>query len=280
MINLKESRIALIGAGNMAEAIVKGITARGLVTPANIVATDIFYDKLVTFQNILGTKIETNNKKAVHDADIVIFAIKPQHVIEVAKEIKPVFHREKLLISIAAGISTRLLEKTLGAETRLVRAMPNTPALVGAGATAICPGRWALPKDVNATEEIFAAVGTVVRVEESHMDAITALSASGPAYVFFLLEIMQEAARRMNLEKEIAHQLIFATVEGAAKLAKETGLEAAELRRKVTSKGGTTEAAFKRIEEARIFDHFVEAILEARSRALQLQNIEGKPSAL
>ena len=268
-MSIMESKIVFVGAGNMAEAIVSGMVAKDFCAPEKIVLTDIRPERLADLEADHGVSTTTDNC-VVKDAEIVVLAVKPQAMDEVLKGIAPVLRKETLVISIAAGIPASKIEAALGKGTRVVRVMPNTPALIGQGASALAAGSLADEADMEVAEAILSCVGITVRVEESQIDAVTALSGSGPAYVFYLLEGMLAAAEEMGLEKETARTLALQTVEGAARLMKDSGEEAAELRAKVTSKGGTTEAAIHTLNDENVKGAIMKALKAAEARSVEL----------
>jgi pyrroline-5-carboxylate reductase len=267
--SLRVNKVVFIGAGNMTEALVKGLTVSGVCKASQILVTDVRPERLAFFENEFHVKGTGDNAAAVAGADVVVLAVKPQLMGEVLAGLKSSLGKS-LVVSIAAGISTAWIESKLGNGVRVVRVMPNTPALVRAGAAAICVGRWAMEEDLVVAETMMAAVGVVVRVTEKDMDAVTALSGSGPAYVFHLMEAMIEAARHAGLDDAVARKLIYATVSGSAKLAEATGIDPAELRQRVTSKGGTTAAALQVLEEKIVYHAYLEAIAAAHRRAREL----------
>ena len=268
-MSIMESKVVFIGAGNMAEAIVSGMVAGGFCAPEKIIMTDIRPERLADLEREYGVSTSTDNS-VVKNAEIVVLAVKPQVMAEVLKGIMTVLRKETLIISIAAGIPTAKIEAALGGNRRVVRVMPNTPALVGQGASAIAAGANADEADLAVTETILGCVGLTVRVKENELDAVTALSGSGPAYVFYLLEGMLAAADKMGLDKETARRLALKTVEGAARLMEDTGEAADVLRAKVTSKGGTTEAAIRSMDEAGVKDAVTQALLAAQRRSIEL----------
>jgi pyrroline-5-carboxylate reductase len=268
-MSIMESKVVFIGAGNMAEAIVSGMVNAEFCAPEKIVLADIRSERLSELQADLGVRVSTDNR-VVQNAEIVVLAVKPQVMDEVLKGIKPYVRKETLVISIAAGIPAAKIEGALGEGTRVVRVMPNTPALIGKGASAIAAGSLADEADLEVAEAILGCVGLTVRVEEKELDAVTALSGSGPAYVFYLLESMLAAAEEMGLGKETARTLALQTVEGAARLMKDSGEEAAELRAKVTSKGGTTHAAISSMEESGVKPAIIAALKAAKDRSIEL----------
>lgn len=233
--------------------------------------TDVQTERLSHFQTQYSVAGSVDNAVAVRDADIVVLALKPQHLIEVLESIKNDVTKSKtLFISIAAGVTTQRIEQVLGGDVRVARVMPNTPALIGAGAAAVCGGSCTTEEDLLISETMLEAVGMVVRVEESNIDAVTAVSGSGPAYVFYIIEAMEKAAAQMNLAPEIARALILGTIIGAARLCEETGEDAGLLRERVTSKGGTTAAALNVLNEKNVSDAWVAALLAAQARSKEL----------
>ena len=268
-MSIMESKVVFVGAGNMAEAIVSGMLAESFCAPEKIVMTDIRPERLTDLENEYGVTVSTDNS-VVKNAEMVVLAVKPQVLPEVLKDLAADLRPETLIISIAAGISTAKIESTLGGERRVVRVMPNTPALVGQGASALAAGSNADEADLEVTEAILQCVGLAVRVEETDMDAVTALSGSGPAYVFYLLEGMLAASEKMGLDEETARWLALKTVEGAARLMTDSGETAEALRQKVTSKGGTTEAAVRLLDKAGVKKAVVKAILAARKKSVEL----------
>lgn len=266
---IMESKVVFIGAGNMAEAIVSGMVTAEFCAPEKIIMTDIRPERLADLEAEYGVSTSTDNA-VVKNAEIVLLAVKPQVMKDVLRSIAPVLREETLVISIAAGIPTSSIEENLGRTHRVVRVMPNTPALIAQGASALAAGTHADEADLEITEAILKCVGLTVRVEESQIDAVTALSGSGPAYVFYLLEGMLQAAEQMGLDKKTARALALKTVEGAALLMKDSGEEAAELRAKVTSKGGTTEAAIRSMDESGVKAAIVNALKAAEARSIEL----------
>lgn len=270
MKNLSSLKTVFIGGGNMAEALVAGMIREGLCKSGQITVTDVQQERLDLFSEKYSVAGSADNAVAA-EADIVVLAVKPQQLPGVLESLCPVVKiRQTLFISIAAGIPTSDIESALGKGSRVVRAMPNTPALAGKGAAAICTGKYADEDDLELAEILLGAVGLVVRVKEDDMDAVTAVSGSGPAYVFLLIEAMQQAASNLGLDPEQSRDLVLATVEGAAVLCRETGIGADELRRRVTSKGGTTAAALGLLDQRKVFDALLDAMTAARNRAREL----------
>jgi len=259
-----------VGAGNMAEALVGGMIQSGVCRPNQVVVSDVRADRIAYFARQFGVDGVSGNVPAVKGADIVVLAVKPQVLDAVLAEMGGAIEKGALVVSIAAGVPTSRIEGVLGEGARVVRAMPNTPALVRAGAAALCAGRWATEEDLQTAESLLGAVGVAVRVAEDAMDAVTAVSGSGPAYVFYIVEAMLAAAAHLGLPDGVARQLVYATIGGSARLLTETGIEPAELRRRVTSKGGTTAAALAVLDERKVAAVFAEAIRAAHKRAGEL----------
>ncbi|HUJ11694.1 MAG TPA: pyrroline-5-carboxylate reductase [Verrucomicrobiae bacterium] len=261
-------KVAFIGAGNMAEALIRGLLATSAVAPSEIVATDIRPERLEFFTKTLGIGAARDNASAANDAEVLVLAVKPQQTSEALASLRP--PPAVLFISIAAGVTTSRIERELGGRVRVIRAMPNTPALVGAGATALARGAHATNEDLATAETILGAVGLVVRVDETQMDAVTALSGSGPAYVFLVVEAMIKAGVAQGLTESLAKKLAVQTVYGATKLLMESPDEPQALRRKVTSPGGTTEAALKVMTDRKLVKTFAEAIKAAAHRSKEM----------
>lgn len=268
MTNLRDIRLACIGAGNMAEALVKGLLRAGL-SPAQVTVTDVRHERLDYFRSAYGVQAAPDNRAAAKAADVILLAVKPQQMNDVLAELAGATERA-LFVSIAAGIPTARIERALGAPARVVRVMPNTPALVGAGISALCGGAHAAADDLALAEVLLQAVGQTVRVDEALMDAVTAVSGSGPAYIFRVMEAMEAAAVQHGLPQETARSLVLATVAGAGQLAQSSRRAPSELREQVTSKGGTTEAALKVLNERDIAGAFSDAIAAAVRRAREL----------
>jgi pyrroline-5-carboxylate reductase len=263
-------RIVFIGAGNMAEALVKGLIARKVAKAGDVTVTDVRPERLEFFRREFGVIGEADNARGVQSADVCVLAVKPQVMNEALGSLRGHLKKDALVLSIMAGKRTASIEQNLSSGVRVVRVMPNTPALVGAGASAICAGRHATEDDLKTAEELFRAVGVVERVREEDMDAVTALSGSGPAYVFLVMEAMRDAARRMNLDDKVARELIEATLGGAALLAASSEEDPGALRERVTSKGGTTEAALDVLRSRGFAEALVAAIQAAHARSIEL----------
>jgi pyrroline-5-carboxylate reductase len=238
--------IAFIGGGNMASALIQGLLQRGTTTPERLLVTDVSAESLTALHARHHVAISGDNLRACA-SDVIVLAVKPQVFPTLLPQLAPRLRSESLVISIAAGVPLPAIEAQLPA-ARVVRAMPNTPALVSAGATALAAGTRANAADLALAREIFASVGEVVEVPEAQMDAVTSLSGSGPAYVFLLVEALAEAGAQLGLPGETAALLARQTVFGAGQLLQAGTETAGELRRRVTSPGGTTAAGITALE--------------------------------
>jgi len=262
--------LVFLGGGHMAEALLAGVLRTAAWPRERLVATDVLAARREHLAGRFGVRALADNAAAVRGGELVVLAVKPQVLPSVLAGIRGALPAEALVLSIAAGVPTGRIEAELGGAARVVRAMPNMPALVGCGAAALCAGRHATAADLAAAERLLGAAGLVVRVAEQELDAVTALSGSGPAYVFYLMEAMLAAARQLGLADSVAQPLVSATVKGAVELLLQQGLPPVELRRRVTSPGGTTAAAVDILERRQVMAAVVEAILAARRRAGEL----------
>lgn len=262
-------KIGIIGCGNMGTALLRGILAGKLAPASRVICSDADAAKARRVARALRVAPAGSNAELAARSEVVLLAVKPQQMEKVLEEIHASMGKWTLVISIAAGIRTGWIEKRVGSSVPVVRAMPNTPALVGAGISAIAPGRRAGAAHLKQAERILGAAGEVVRVPERWMDAVTAVSGSGPAYFFYLMEQMIAAGVELGLEAKTARRLTLATAAGASALA--AGAEApAALRAKVTSKGGTTEAAFRAFERGRLARTLRAGIRAAAKRSKEL----------
>lgn len=259
---MEKKMIGIIGGGNMGEALIKGLYSKYSV---HVCETNI--DR-VKYLRKKYPGIVLGDLKVVEAVSVIILAIKPQDMEGLLKQI-PV-GKNKLFISIAAGLTTKFFEKHLGGQVRVIRAMPNMPALIGEGITGICAGKFAQSTDLKLAQSILDAIGQTLVVKETMMDAITAVSGSGPAYVFLFVEQWINAAEKLGFEQSQAKQLVYKTLLGSAHLLEQSQYSAAELRVKVTSKGGTTQAALD-VFTKRKFDQLMkEALVAAKKRAKEL----------
>jgi pyrroline-5-carboxylate reductase len=262
--------IAFLGGGNMAEALIKGLLAARVSVAERITVTDVSESRLGHLQRTYGVRTQTNNALAVAGADIVVLAVKPQVIDAVLSGIVQATDGNKLVVSIAAGVTIGRIERTLTGRPRVVRVMPNTPALVLAGAAGIAAGPTATESDVATVKEIFGAVGRAVVVDEKLMDAVTGLSGSGPAYVFTVIEALADGGVKAGIARPLALELAAQTVFGASKMVLETKEHPAKLRDMVTSPGGTTIAGMHELEKGRLRAALMSAVDAATKRSKEL----------
>jgi pyrroline-5-carboxylate reductase len=261
-------RLGFIGAGNMAEAIVKAAIEANVLAPEQIVAADPSEARREVFAS-LGIATADENTQVIAQSEQLVLAVKPQKMETPAAQIGQHGPADQIVISIMAGIGTDKLTQAIGADRRIVRVMPNTPVMVGCGMAGLALGRHAQPGDEALTRQLFEAGGEAVLVDEAKLDAITAISGSGPAYVFYLAEAMEQAAQSLGLGDE-AKKLVAQTIRGGAALLAQSDDDATTLKEKVMSPGGTTEAAIHHLDDQQANQAIVQAIhaAEARSREL------------
>ena len=264
--------LGILGAGNMAEAIARGVVGTGLLRPEDVLASDPDAARRDLFARELGIRATNDNRVVARDARTVLLSVKPQHMAELLATISPVLSPDALVISIAAGISSRFIEARLGRNERwrVVRTMPNTPMLIGQGMVAMARGQYATESDAARARRLFETGAAVIEVSEDQLDAVTAVSGSGPAYVFYLVEQMIRAAIELGLSPEHARQLAVKTAAGASKMLDGSNETPEELRRKVTSPGGTTQAAISHLEKRDTAATIVDAIKAAARRSREL----------
>ena len=265
-----DNKIAFIGGGNMAEALIKGLIAAGAAKPDQIMVTDLSSDRVAHLKKTYGIIILKGNLEAAREADVIVLSVKPQVIEKVLAEISPGVDGKKLVISIAAGINIGKIEKALKDNSRVVRVMPNTPALVLAGAAAISGGRAVTGDDLTLAQNIFNSVGRAVIVEEKLMDAVTGLSGSGPAYVFLIIDALSDAGVKSGLPRQLALELAAQTVYGAAKMVLETKEHPGKLRDMVTSPGGTTIEGIHALEKGKLRATLMNAVEAATARSKEL----------
>lgn len=267
---MKTTKIGFIGGGNMAASLVNGLVASGH-EPGQIWVSDINPGTLEALSADLNVNVTQSNQDVINAVDVVVLAVKPQVLAQVAKEICPCLHPHQMVVSIAAGITQANLSKWLCAETPIVRCMPNTPALVLTGATALHANDKVSPEQRDLAETILRAVGIALWVEdESDLDTVTAVSGSGPAYYFLLMETMEKVAVELGLAEATARLLIQQTALGAAKIALESPESPSELRRRVTSPGGTTQKAIETFEQGGFAELVSKALHAARDRSIEM----------
>jgi len=266
-----QSAIAVIGAGHMGSALISGLISQHY-PPKQIFACDPSVEKLAYLQQTFGISVSTHNEEAIEQAETIIFAVKPNAMQAAVSALAARIHEKKsLVISIAAGVREKRVQEWLGGKVAVVRAMPNMPALIGCGATALYANSYTSPTQRKLAEAILRCVGLVVWLDdEKQIDAVTALSGSGPAYFFLLIEALQEAGKKLGLPEETTRLLALQTAYGATRLALESGESVAELRRRVASPGGTTERALHVLDQGRFHELMLEALTAAKKHSEDL----------
>jgi pyrroline-5-carboxylate reductase len=273
---LRKKKIAILGTGNMGEALAKGLLRAGKIPPESLVCTDARAERREDVQKRYGVRVTGDNREAAAQADIVVLAVKPQMMDVLLDEIAPSIDARKLVISIAAGVPIAAIAHKLGAGVRIVRTMPNTPALVGAGATALARGPHATDADLEQALALFEAVGVAVVVEEHHLDAVTGLSGSGPAFVFMAIEALADGGVKVGLARPVAMALAAQAVLGSAKLVLETGEHPGRLKDQVTSPGGTSIAGVHALEQHGFRAALIAAVEAATKRSRELGELASR----
>lgn len=262
-------RIGFVGGGAIAEAIIKGLLKQGMES-ASIFVSDISAKRLGYLQDTLRIQTMTNNAALVGAADLIVLAVKPHNLAEAAGSLSGTMTREKILISVLAGVTTRQVEKLLPPGCRVIRAMPNTPALVGCGITVLAAGKNAADQDLDRAREIFKTVGDVLVLPEKMMNAVTGLSGSGPAYLYLIIEALADGGVLAGLPRDVALQLAAQTVRGAGAMVAESGLHPGQLKDMVTSPGGTTISGLLKLEQAGVRGVIMETVKAAAEKSEQL----------
>jgi pyrroline-5-carboxylate reductase len=268
-VNLSGKRVAVLGAGKMGGILVKALLEKRLLAPELTSATVQHEDRALVLSKKLGIPVGTDNAKAARNADIIFVGLKPQAVQGVMEDIRAL-RPEQLVISVAASVPTSAIESALGAAIPVVRAMPNTPCAIGHGMTALCKGKYANQSHLEIASELFNVVGRTVIVDEKHMDAVTGLSASGPAYIYIILESLAEAGVKVGLPRDIATLLAAQTALGAAAVVLETGDHPALLKDAVTTPAGCTIDGIMELEEGKLRVTLIKAVVKAAQRAKEL----------
>jgi pyrroline-5-carboxylate reductase len=264
-----DKKLGFIGAGNMGEALLKGLLKTGAAKPAQLFASARRPERVQELEKAYGIHGGSNNEVA-RAADVIVLCVKPQILDQVLRAISPDVARDKLVISIAAGVPIAAIERRLHPPMRIVRAMPNTPATVGAAATAISLGEHATDADLATARTIFDSVGLTVQLEESQLDAVTGLSGSGPAYLFLIIEALADAGVKVGLSRRASLQLAAQTVLGSAKLLIESGQHPGMLKDGVTSPGGTAIAGLHTLEAGGLRNVLMNAVEAATRRSREL----------
>jgi pyrroline-5-carboxylate reductase len=265
-----KQKVAVLGAGKIGGILLQALLRDGLLSPSQTWATVAHPERARVLKDKLKVHAGTDNLEAVRDADIIFLCVKPQVVVDVVREIRSHVNRNQLLISVAASVPTEMIEKGLEKEVAVVRAMPNTPCVLGAGMTALCKGQFAQKHHLDLATKFFDAVGRTVVVDEKHMDAVTGLSASGPAYIYIILESLAEAGVKVGLPRDVATLLAAQTTLGAARVVLETGDHPALLKDAVTTPAGCTIDGIMELEEGKLRVTLIKAVVKAVQRAKEL----------
>jgi pyrroline-5-carboxylate reductase len=268
-MSVRGKQVGFVGGGNIGEALIRGLTRTGLIPPERLLVSDVRQERLDELRRLYGVATTTDNPTLVQRSDVVLLAVKPQILRGVLEEIAP-STPGKLLISVAAGVSTVEIRRHVPPGTRLIRVMPNTPALVLEGATAIARADGLEDGDLDTAREIFEAVGRVVILEEDMMDAVTGLSGSGPAYIALVVEALADGGVKVGLDRKTAMTLAMQTVLGAARLLIETGVHPGQLKDMVSSPGGTTIAGIHTLEAGGLRRTLIDAVERATQRSREL----------
>lgn len=264
------SRICVLGAGKIGEAIIKGLINSGAVPKHNISATVSHKDTARRQAKLLGIKVDTDNKKAVRNANIIIIAVKPKMVEGLLDQIKDVIHKGQLVISVAAAITTSLIEEALGDKIAVIRTMPNIACGLNCGMTALSPGRHCAKKDIDKAVALFSQLGRAIVIDEQHLDAVTGVSASGPAFVYIMIEALADGGVKVGLPREIATELVAQTMFGAAKMVVATKEHPAKLKDMVTTPAGCTIDGIMEMEDGGVRHSLIKAVVMATERAREL----------
>ena len=263
-------RIAVLGAGKMGGILVQAFLRSGLFPPQHVAATVAHEARAASLTKQFGIPVTTDNLAAAQAADILLLGVKPQQLHDVVSNIAPALNPGKLLISFAASVKTSAIEEAAGCDLAVIRAMPNTPAMLGAGMTAICRGKFVTDQQLALAEQIFATVGRTVIVDEKHMDAVTGLSGSGPAFLYIIIEALAEAGVNVGLPRDTATLLAAQTTYGAARMVLETGSHPALLKDEVTTPAGCTVDGILELEEGGLRVTLIKAVKRATARAREL----------
>jgi pyrroline-5-carboxylate reductase len=266
------SRVAVLGAGKMGGILLQAFLQNKLLAQEQIFATVQHSERAKALSTQFGVEVTTDNLAAARQADVILLGVKPTQVPALVDEIKGALTPEKTLLSFAASVKTRSIEDAAGCDLAVIRAMPNTPAMIGAGITALCGGRFVSAKQMAVAQAIFQTVGRTVVVDEKHMDAVTGLSGSGPAFLYIIIEALAEAGVNVGLPRDIATLLAAQTTLGSARMVLETGSHPALLKDAVTTPAGCTVDGILELEEGGLRVTLIKAVKRATQRAKELAN--------
>jgi pyrroline-5-carboxylate reductase len=267
---LPNVRVAVLGAGKMGGILVQAFLKQNLFSADNVHATVAHAERALALGAQWGVDVTTDNRAAAEQADLILIGVKPFQAIELLQSIRPALTAKKTIVSFAASVTTRAIEEAAGLEIGVIRAMPNTPSALGAGAAALCRGRFVSDAQMELAKRIFETVGRSVVVDEKHMDAVTGLSGSGPAYIYIIIEALAEAGVKVGLPRDVATQLAAQTAFGSAKMVLETGYHPALLKDAVTTPAGCTVDGILELEEGGLRVTLIKAVMRATERAKQL----------
>jgi pyrroline-5-carboxylate reductase len=263
-------RVAILGSGKMGGILLQAFLKNNLASAENIFATVQHGDRALALSAQFGVEVTTDNLAAAEQADVILLGVKPLQVPGLVEQIRPALTTDKLLLSFAASVKTRSIEEAAGCDLGVIRAMPNTPAMIGAGVTALCAGRFVTPEQMMVAQRIFHTVGRTVVVDEKHMDAVTGLSGSGPAFLYIIIEALAEAGVNVGLPRDVATLLAAQTTYGSARMVLETGYHPALLKDQVTTPAGCTVDGILELEEGGLRVTLIKAVKRAAIRAKEL----------
>jgi pyrroline-5-carboxylate reductase len=267
---LSRLRVAVLGAGKMGGILLQAFLKQQMIAPDRLLATVAHADRAAALSAQWGVTVSTDNLAIAQQADVILLGVKPFQVPDLVTQIRPALDTGKLLISFAASVKTAAIEEAAGIDIPVIRAMPNTPSMLGAGISALCRGRFVSEAQLGMATRIFESVGRTVIVDEKHMDAVTGLSASGPAFIYIILESLAEAGVKVGLPRDIATLLAAQTTFGAAKMVLETGYHPALLKDAVTTPAGCTIDGILELEEGGLRVTLIKAVMRATQRAKEL----------
>ena len=263
-------RVAILGSGKMGGILLQAFLKNNLVAVENIFATVQHADRAMALSAQFGVEVTTDNLAAAEQADVILLGVKPLQVPGLVEMIRPALTPDKVLLSFAASVKTRSIEEAAGCDLAVIRAMPNTPAMIGAGVTALCGGRFVTAEQMMVAQRIFQTVGRTVVVDEKHMDAVTGLSGSGPAFLYIIIEALAEAGVNVGLPRDVATLLAAQTTYGSARMVLETGYHPALLKDQVTTPAGCTVDGILELEEGGLRVTLIKAVKRAAIRAKEL----------